>query len=70
MSLLSTKISKPAFMRNKENDQNHSEEHDQEEDVKITDTEVESVKKMLKRKELQTKVLKKIIEQNKTADNK
>lgn len=57
-------------MRNKENDQNRSEEHDQEEDVKITDTEVESVKKMLKRKELQTKVLKKIIEQNKTADNK
>jgi len=57
-------------MRNKENDQNRSEEHDQEEDVIITDTEVESVKKMLKRKELQTKVLKKIIEQNKTADNK
>ena len=55
-------------MRNKENDQN--QEHDQEEDVKITDTDVESVKKMLKRKELQTKVLKKIIEQNKTADNK
>ena len=51
-------------MRNKENDQNRLEEREGEEVAKTLGEDVESVKKMLKRKELQTKVLKKIIEQN------
>ena len=51
-------------MKNKEKGQNRLEEHDSEEVVKTADTDMETVKKMLKKKELQTKVLKKLIEQN------
>jgi hypothetical protein len=57
-------------MINKEQDQKGAEEQDQNEVAKTTDTEVESVRKMLKRKELQTKVLKKIIQQDESSDNK
>jgi len=39
------------------------------EEGKIKNAEVESVKKILKKKELQTNILKKIIEENKLAEN-
>jgi len=38
-------------------------------EAKTTNTEFESVKKILKKKELQTNILKKIIEENKLTDN-